>query len=181
MSLDVTEWKGIVVGIFSGAFIPYRVSMEDGEVSDFTPYENLDEWRALVPRADDNVVGTPKGQFIIPKVVVCKYYDKVPVRKLIFPTKRNIWARDNYICQYTGKRLEKSELSIDHVIPKSRGGKDSWENLVTCDRMLNSWKTDRTPEECEPPLELLFSPTKPKNGIVIDQSYEEVWSRITNV
>jgi len=72
-------------------------------------------------------------------------------------TKKNILLRDNYTCQYCGTR--KPPLTIDHVIPKSRGGKDTWENLVTACVKCNAKKGDRTPEEAG--MKLLSKPRKP--------------------
>jgi 5-methylcytosine-specific restriction endonuclease McrA len=67
--------------------------------------------------------------------------------------------------------LTKDELTVDHVLPSSRGGENSWENLVTCDKTLNIWKSDRTPKECN--LKLLNKPVKPKNGMVFSFLREE--------
>ncbi len=72
-------------------------------------------------------------------------------------TKKNILLRDNYTCQYCGTR--KPPLTIDHIIPKSRGGKDTWDNLVTACVKCNAKKGDRTPEEAG--MKLLSRPRKP--------------------
>lgn len=87
----------------------------------------------------------------IPRTVVLTTYVKVPYREFR-PTRRNVFIRDNYSCRYCGKQLSSEELSVDHVLPKSRGGKDSWENLVTACKPCNSKKGDRTPEEARMPL-----------------------------
>ena len=174
--IDVGDARSVVTDIFSDAVTPCRVFMENGEFSVFEKM-SLKDWLKLSPKDDEDYIHTPKGVFVIPKIVICKNYDKVPLKKIVFPTKRNIWERDGHICQYTGKKLAKSELSIDHIMPKSRGGEDTWENLVTCDRMLNSHKSDRTPEECEPQLELIKKPTKPKNGLSFHNSYGEIWKK----
>lgn len=180
MPIGIGDWKDIVVGMhraddFEGGFIPARVSVEGGELSDFTVIRDLEEWKSLIPREDENWVNTPSGPFIIPKLAICCRYDKVHYKTMVFPSKKNIFIRDNFICQFTGKRLTKAELSVDHVIPTSRGGLNTWENMVTCDRQLNSVKSNRTPEEMEPPLKLINKPTKPKNGISFDKTYEDAW------
>ena len=84
--------------------------------------------------------------FQIPRTVALKTYVKVPYREFR-PTRRNIFVRDYYTCRYCGKQLSTEELSVDHVLPKSRGGKETWENLVTSCKPCNSRKGDRTPEE----------------------------------
>jgi 5-methylcytosine-specific restriction endonuclease McrA len=73
--------------------------------------------------------------------------------------RENIYARDQYICQYCGEKFIAKELTLDHVIPESRGGPFSWKNLVTCCASCNNRKDARTPKEAEMPL--LRKPFKP--------------------
>jgi 5-methylcytosine-specific restriction endonuclease McrA len=82
----------------------------------------------------------------LPRTVVLKKYVKLPDR-MYRPNRRNIFLRDNYSCAYCKKQLNTEELSIDHILPKSRGGKDTWDNLVTACKTCNCAKGDRTPEE----------------------------------
>jgi 5-methylcytosine-specific restriction endonuclease McrA len=105
--------------------------------------------------------------------VVCANYSKIIYARIQFPTKHNIYKRDNFTCIYTGKKLAKHELSIDHVVPRSKGGKDTWENLACCDRGLNSMKGSMSPEEAG--LKLRYKPYKPQNGMIYDV-YKEEWS-----
>jgi len=87
----------------------------------------------------------------LPSVIRLNVYKHVPVR-LQVTTRRNILLRDAYRCQYCGQEFHGSELTLDHVIPRSQGGKNSWENLVACCRKDNHRKADRTPEEAGMPL-----------------------------
>ncbi|MFZ9098645.1 MAG: HNH endonuclease, partial [Burkholderiaceae bacterium] len=73
--------------------------------------------------------------------------------------RRNIFARDGSRCQYCGKRFPTSELSIDHVVPRSQGGKTTWTNVVTACRGCNHRKGNRTPEQARMPL--LYVPYVP--------------------
>lgn len=82
----------------------------------------------------------------VPKVLLLKKYIKLP-DKMYRPNRRNIFLRDNYSCAYCLKQLEPQELSIDHILPKSRGGKETWDNLITSCKTCNCLKGDRTPEE----------------------------------
>ncbi len=87
---------------------------------------------------------------------------------------RNIFRRDNHQCAYCGKKG--GNLTIDHVIPKSKGGNDSWENLITACVKCNNHKGNLTPEEAE--MELLFVPYKPNRIIFLANTVnkmEEVW------
>lgn len=95
-----------------------------------------------------------------PSVIRLVYYVKVPYRGVTL-SRRAVFARDNHICQYCGSRAE----SIDHVIPKSRGGEHVWENVVAACRYCNARKMNRLPAEAG--LKLIREPTKPHNHLWI--------------
>ena len=95
---------------------------------------------------DYRVLSASGEYFDIPKTIVLKKYIKLPDR-MYRPNRRNIFLRDNYSCAYCLKPLQPEELSVDHILPKSRGGKETWENLVTSCKVCNCLKGDRTPEE----------------------------------
>jgi len=98
---------------------------------------------------DTPILGASGEYYQVPKIIVTKKY--VKKAKRLVPNKRNIFLRDNYICQYCG--CEKPEfLTLDHVLPQSRKGRNTWENLVTACRDCNFKKADRTPEEAMMPL-----------------------------
>lgn len=75
-------------------------------------------------------------------------------------TRRNIYIRDKYRCQYCGKVFEPKDLTYDHVIPRSRGGKTTWSNVVTCCHTCNLKKGDRTPKDAG--MTLLNQPREPR-------------------
>ena len=87
-------------------------------------------------------------------------YDKVPRKRPKFSAKA-IWERDQGTCQYTGKKLSPQQANIDHVIPKSRGGRTNWKNCVLTHKEVNSIKANRTPEEAG--LKLIRNPQDPKD------------------
>jgi 5-methylcytosine-specific restriction endonuclease McrA len=74
-------------------------------------------------------------------------------------SRKNIYARDKYRCQYCGHRFPQDELTCDHVIPRSRGGRAEWDNIVTCCVKCNRKKGGRTPDEAG--LRLVKSPARP--------------------
>ena len=117
------------------------------------------EWIKLPVRENDYAVRTPSGPIRVPAVIVLSRFAKVPKRRPKFSA-RAIWARDGGRCQYTGESLRPSEGNIDHVLPRSRGGKTTWENCVLASKDVNSRKADRLPEEVG--LRLLKSPTAPR-------------------
>jgi 5-methylcytosine-specific restriction endonuclease McrA len=97
------------------------------------------------------IISTAGEAFQIPKTVVLKKYVKLP-DIMYRPNRRNIFLRDNYSCAYCQRQLAAEELSIDHIIPKSKGGKETWENLITACKKCNCLKGDRTPEEAGMPI-----------------------------
>lgn len=104
------------------------------------------EWVNLPIRDFDDVIHTSKLAIRVPTVIVAVNYEKIP-KRVPHPTKQAIRERDGSICQITGRLLTKREGNIDHMTPRSRGGKDTWENLIWIDKELNSKKGDKTLEE----------------------------------
>lgn len=117
------------------------------------------EWLQLPVRESDNAVWTVHGPVRVPTVLVLARYDKVPKRRPKLSGK-GIWERDGGVCQYTGKKLAREEGNIDHIMPRSRGGKTTWDNCVLADKRINSRKADRTPEEVG--LKLVRKPSPPR-------------------
>jgi 5-methylcytosine-specific restriction endonuclease McrA len=94
----------------------------------------------------------------LPSVVRLLRLVKRPKRPVRF-SRQNIYARDRYRCQYCGKRFVSEELTYDHVLPRSRGGKTEWENIVTCCVSCNRKKGGKTPVEAK--MRLIRKPTRP--------------------
>ena len=118
-----------------------------------------DEWITLPVRPQDSAVLTMRGPIRVPTVIVALNYAKVPKKRPKLCAKA-IRERDNNRCQYTGRVLRPDEGSLDHVLPRSRGGKDAWENLVWSAKDVNQRKADRLPHEAG--LKLLSTPRAPK-------------------
>ncbi len=104
----------------------------------------------------------------IPSVVRLRYFVKVPYRRTAPLSRRAIYARDGGHCQYCNKTAE----SIDHVVPRSRGGAHEWENVVACCRRCNTQKSDRLLSECS--LRLRRPPTAPEETVWIRAAAGEV-------
>jgi len=112
---------------------------------DMTPTK-WEDWIKLPFSESEEHVSTAKGLIRIPKIIVLAKFKEVPVKRPRFTTK-NLWDRDEGRCQYTGRKLTPNEGNIDHVIPKSRGGKTNWSNCVLAHKDVNAAKGDRTPQE----------------------------------
>jgi len=118
-----------------------------------------EEWITLPIREQDEAVRTARGRIRVPTVIVAANYAKVPKKRPKLCA-RTIRERDGNRCQYTGRVLRPDEGSLDHVVPRSRGGKDAWENLVWSAKEVNQKKADRLPHEAG--LKLLSKPRAPK-------------------
>jgi 5-methylcytosine-specific restriction endonuclease McrA len=88
-------------------------------------------------------------------------FDRVPRQALRF-NRRNLLARDGNCCQYCGRSHPASQLSLDHVVPRSRGGQTSWDNVVCCCVSCNTRKGGRTPQEAR--MRLIRAPVKPRHN-----------------
>jgi 5-methylcytosine-specific restriction endonuclease McrA len=117
------------------------------------------EWITLPVRDQDEAVQTVRGTIRVPTVIVAVNYAHVPKSRPKLCA-RAIRERDRNRCQYTGRVLRPEEGSLDHVVPRSRGGRDSWENLVWASKEVNQRKADRLPQEAG--LRLLSVPRAPK-------------------
>ena len=118
------------------------------------------EWIQLpIENENDDFIQTVRGNIKIPKVLVLCNYDKVPRKRPKFSPKA-VWDRDQGTCQYTGQKLTLQNANIDHVIPRSRGGKTDWANCVLTHKEVNAKKANRTPEEAG--LKLIRKPQDPK-------------------
>ena len=103
-------------------------------------------WAARELAAHDEAIGTPRGAIPIPRVLLLEGYNRVP-RAPLRLSRRHVYMRDDYSCQYCGGQPGLKELNLDHVVPRSRGGRSTWENLVTSCRTCSLRKGWATPEE----------------------------------
>ena len=111
----------------------------------------------------ENYTHGPCARFLFPSVIVLNKY----IRKKKFditPTRKNIYWRDNHTCQYCAKRFTYKNLTLDHVIPKSRGGGKGWLNMVAACNSCNQKKGNKTPTEAG--MELISIPYTPKMSIL---------------
>lgn len=183
--IGTCTYETAIINIWSHSAYPIDITyaQDSSGAYDFSSVEYLqvvqdwDEWCKLPIRDCDDYVQTVRGHIRLPSVVICSKYGNIKYKNVQFPTKRNIWKRDNYTCGYTGAKLSREDLSVDHIMPKSRGGKDEWSNLITCCKRLNSVKSDKTPSEAG--LKLLWHPDKPTNGLVFDTVRSE-WDIFLN-
>jgi len=156
------NWQAINIRTPQDAFCQMATNVAtalDIEGEDYIRPVQWDEWITLPIRPQDNAVRTTRGAIRVPTVIVAVNYARVPKKRPKLSAK-NIRERDGDRCQYTGRVLHPDEGSLDHVVPRSRGGVDSWENLVWSAKDVNQRKADRLPHEAG--LRLLTVPRAPK-------------------
>ncbi|MBT8461953.1 MAG: HNH endonuclease [Gemmatimonadetes bacterium] len=104
--------------------------------------------KAVVLEESGTTWRSERSSFQLPSVIRLKAYVKVPYARRVPPNRRAVFARDEHACQYCGTGAE----NLDHVMPRSRGGTHTWENIVAACRKCNLRKGDRTPVEADMPL-----------------------------
>lgn len=118
-----------------------------------------EDWLLNEPDEDEQKIRCMDFAIKIPEIIVLTQYSRVPKVGLVF-NRRNIYTRDNNTCQYCGNQYHTTELSIDHVIPRSKGGKSTFENCVVACLPCNRKKADKTLEQSK--MKLLTKPIKPR-------------------
>lgn len=101
---------------------------------------------ALAEEESARVVRSTSRAMRVPSVIRLLEYHRIPYQTRVL-SRKNILIRDHYSCQFCAETFSASELTLDHVLPRSQGGKSSWENLVACCYSCNNTKGDRTPEQ----------------------------------
>jgi len=160
------------------------VSVEEGHFAhyDFETWMLESQIREQDGRHPDSEwVRTVSQPIEVPKVVRLVTYDKLPGQSVHF-NRRNVFARDDNVCQYCGQRFSQHDLSIDHVLPRAQGGKTVWKNIVTACVDCNKHKGSRTPYEAA--MKLLVRPAAPYVSPLIKAkegtSKYEAWRHFMN-
>lgn len=143
-------------------------------------------WLALsegdAPADNEAYITTVRLRIRVPKVLLLRSYDRLPVQEVRF-TRETLFERDDYRCQYCGNSFEASQLNMDHVIPRDRGGRTSWENIVTSCIKCNSRKANRLPHQAN--MHLLRKPERPRwrpfVSSLIGQDYDREWDHFINL
>jgi 5-methylcytosine-specific restriction endonuclease McrA len=138
------------------------IDIEDGQYAnyDFPAWCEVSAFRALERKQPhEDWIRAVRFEIQAPRIIRLLRYDRVPRKSLRF-NRRNIFARDGHRCQYCGRSMPLAQLSLDHVVPKSRGGATTWENVVCSCLPCNTRKGGRTPQEAH--MRLIAPPAVPK-------------------
>jgi len=133
----------------------------------FESWREISHYRELFAECEDDEhewVRTVSFAIRVPRVVRLLVYDKMPQQRVKF-NRRNLFARDENRCQYCGHKFSSTELSLDHVMPRSRGGRSDWGNVVCACTGCNKRKGGRTPREAR--MKLIRHPDRPRRSPVI--------------
>lgn len=157
-------WTAIRIASLEDALVKLIGEYENGkpkakiiDPSDYQLY-TWEDWSQLCPEKDEDVIKGVRKEFKIPEVILVDY-DKMPHHRVRF-SRRMLYKRDNFTCQYCAKQLPSEELNIDHVIPRAQGGETTWLNCCVSCVPCNSRKNNRTPEQAH--MHLIHPLYKPK-------------------
>ena len=176
------SWVAVNVASVRRAFsLLYQDMARAVHPDDYSLYD-FDDWCALSQfEQEGRTIATPTREIRVPEVILLNAFNGFFHREVRF-SRRNIFERDKSTCQYCRKRLAKSELTIDHVTPRSKGGRDTWENLVLACVRCNVRKGNRTPEEAQMPL--MRKPKKPAwlptLGVKVPSDKLSSWQRFVD-
>jgi 5-methylcytosine-specific restriction endonuclease McrA len=142
------------------------VSLEEGRYSnyDFHSWCEVSQFRHSFQPAGQDWISTVSLHIAVPRIIRLLFYDRLPRTDVKF-NRRNIFARDKNRCQYCGKHFPTSELSLDHVIPRTLGGKTTWQNIVCACTACNVKKGGRTPKEAD--MKLIKTPVRPPHNPLV--------------
>lgn len=132
---------------------------------------DFESWSELSVAAHHETIGMVDRLVRVPRVVLLVAYDRVPRRHVRF-SRHNIYLRDGNTCQFCGKKHPRSELNLDHVIPRSQGGKTVWENVVTSCVACNRRKGGQAPAEVG--MRLIRPPARPRWTPFMDFSLKDI-------
>jgi len=152
------NWAPVYIDTVKHALI--KVFNDSAMIMDHDDYNLYDweSWIKLEPRDGDFFIRTQKKNIRAPEIIILKSYDKIPVYEVKL-TRKNLLVRDGFRCAYSGKKLRLHDATIDHVVPKCKGGNHSWDNVVISSKEMNTKKGNKTPVEAG--LKLKKRPAKP--------------------
>ncbi len=131
------------------------IDAETYETYDLTTWGDLSKARV---RLDESVIRSTRLVIAAPEVILLTTYQGLGERSVVF-SRRNLFKRDRFTCQYCGVQPGPEELTVDHVLPRSRGGTSTWKNCVLACVECNKTKANRTPREAG--MRLRKQPGKP--------------------
>ena len=142
------------------------ITIDDGRHMsfNFASWREVSQARTFYRHPDDDFIRTVHFEIQVPRIIRLISYDRLPRHRVKF-NRRNLFARDGNRCQYCGKKFATAGLSLDHVLPRSRGGLATWDNIVCACLRCNVRKGGRTPREAG--MKLIRTPIEPRTSPVV--------------
>jgi 5-methylcytosine-specific restriction endonuclease McrA len=159
MPLRVVDVRRAMILLYRGCAEVITIESDQYSNYDFESWCEVSQLHAEEKQTDEDYLRTPTQEVQVPRIVRLVLYDKVPRTSVRF-NRRNLFARDDFRCQYCAEVRPMSLLSLDHVVPRSHGGKTTWENVVCSCMPCNSKKGGRTPLQAG--MRLLTEPRRPR-------------------
>ena len=161
-------WKGLaeVIHIENESYMSY----------DFDGWREISELKTILDERDEleDWIAAVNFDLQVPRVIRLLKYDRIPRNSVKF-SRRNVFLRDENCCQYCDKRFSAHNLSLDHVMPRSRGGESTWDNVVCACLKCNVRKGGRTPQEAG--MQLRRAPRRPhRNPVLSNQLHTKKYS-----
>jgi 5-methylcytosine-specific restriction endonuclease McrA len=152
------SWQPVNVAPVSRALV--LVWNDAARVVDPADYQLYDwsDWSKQRPAEGEQFIQAVRFRLRVPEVIALSGYDRLPTAAVSF-SRRNLFKRDRYTCQYCGKQPGSEELTIDHVVPRAQGGQSRWDNCVLACLECNKRKADRTPQQAT--MRLRKAPVQP--------------------
>lgn len=149
--IHIVEWQKAMSLIIQESVRPLDNDLIAYDFEDWINFSNLTE---EYPK-----INTVKYKIALPEIILLKNYDRLPLRDVKY-SRMTLFERDNFKCCFCGKKFPKLELTVDHIIPRSKGGLTNWSNTVSACRKCNSIKADKSVEEVN--FKMHYKPKKPK-------------------
>jgi len=160
------SWQPVNVASVARALV--MVWSDTARIVDPHDYQLYDwsDWSQLVPGDDQPYVSAVSQRICVPEIITLTEFNRLPSTTVAF-SRRNIFKRDQMMCQYCGRRPKSDELTIDHVVPRAHGGMSTWDNCVLACIRCNHTKADRTPAKAG--MKLRTQPTHPNWNPIYSQ------------
>jgi 5-methylcytosine-specific restriction endonuclease McrA len=153
------NWQPVNVSTVARALVMlWNETVRVVDPADYQLY-TWSDWARLRPRDDEPFVQAVSFRLRVPEIVTLNEYDRLPAKAVSF-SRRNVFKRDRFTCQYCGVQPGTGELTIDHVLPRSHGGESTWENCVLACLNCNKRKADRIPQQAN--MRLRNAPGRPR-------------------
>ena len=153
------NWQAVNVANVARALV--LLWNDHAKVVDVNDYQMFtwEDWASIDPADGDRFIQSTSVKLRVPEVIVLNNFDKLPETAVTF-SRRNLFKRDKYVCQICSRQPGLEELTIDHVVPRAKGGISSWENCIVACVSCNRKKADFLLEEVG--MKLRRQPFKPK-------------------